>query len=415
MTLLNIKNLATNGKIDDPMVIKSCTETQKWKISALTPKKLAEKLGNQLVNFRIGTIKKDDIQWENECQYIKASMSEFLDWNDSKFTSEPFSKLDRSENWAYADYIYIKDLFKNVPDFKFTDEIDWTLLGFDPDEGLDAAIWVGTKSSHTACHYDSYGFNLVYQVFGRKRWILFPPSDSENVYPTRLPYEESSVFSQVNMLNPDVNKHKRFSRAHPYIVTLEPGDLLFVPHHWWHFVENLELSISINAWFPLEQDYHCRLHEAVTQLLIQTVTQSDPSLSQWLISKHQTPTFNEGLSIVEQALTTSEDFSIVEKTDRKTAKSSETPKKCLCNIAQRSAILNTENCYIPASYCIEHLASVFEHWTHVKSWNQNALKEARQKRCRLDRPQLTSNDFARCLTAPSVVECIVSELYRQFE
>ena len=26
--------------------------------------------------------------------------------------------------------------------------------------------------------------------------------------------------------------------------------MLYVPPHWWHFVENLETSISVNAWFP---------------------------------------------------------------------------------------------------------------------------------------------------------------------
>lgn len=44
--------------------------------------------------------------------------------------------------------------------------------------------------------------------------------------------------------------YSRFALSHPHVVELEPGDLLFVPPRWWHFVENLEDSISVNAWFP---------------------------------------------------------------------------------------------------------------------------------------------------------------------
>jgi len=36
-----------------------------------------------------------------------------------------------------------------------------------------------------------------------------------------------------------------------YVVTLKPGDVLFVPRHWWHYVENVGAAVSINSWIPL--------------------------------------------------------------------------------------------------------------------------------------------------------------------
>lgn len=32
---------------------------------------------------------------------------------------------------------------------------------------------------------------------------------------------------------------------------LEPGQVLYVPRHWWHFVESLEDSISVNTWIEM--------------------------------------------------------------------------------------------------------------------------------------------------------------------
>ena len=32
---------------------------------------------------------------------------------------------------------------------------------------------------------------------------------------------------------------------------LKPGDVLFVPKHWWHYVESQETSISVNTWIEL--------------------------------------------------------------------------------------------------------------------------------------------------------------------
>jgi len=43
----------------------------------------------------------------------------------------------------------------------------------------------------------------------------------------------------------------RVEEVTPLMVVLKPGDVLFVPRHWWHYVESLDTSISINTWIEL--------------------------------------------------------------------------------------------------------------------------------------------------------------------
>lgn len=46
-----------------------------------------------------------------------------------------------------------------------------------------------------------------------------------NLYPTRIPYEESSVFSQVDVLHPDLRRFPAFQGARAHTVTLQPGQV----------------------------------------------------------------------------------------------------------------------------------------------------------------------------------------------
>jgi HSPB1-associated protein 1 len=226
-----------------------------------------------------------EIVWETDCQFVNASFSEFDRWvnankrleetgdniisssnkhprTDDKLSDLPkLSDFDPETYAAYADYKYMKDLFLELPEYK--QGIDWSTFGFPELTGEQSTFWMGTKGAYTPCHYDTYGFNLVAQLHGRKKWTLFSPHQCDCLYPTRLPYEESSVFSQVNIKRPDFNRHPCFRSAEPFQVTLEPGQVLFVPKHWWHFVECLETSISVNTWVNVDSDCIDRVEEAV--------------------------------------------------------------------------------------------------------------------------------------------------------
>ncbi|XP_071491094.1 uncharacterized protein [Diadema antillarum] len=199
----------------------------------------------------------------------------------SPTSSNPLMSYSPSRYWCYADYKYMLELFQDH--LHLLEDVRWKDLGYPDYDGRQSTIWIGSEGASTPCHQDTYGFNLVAQIAGRKRWRLFPPSQTELMYPTRLPYEESSIFSAINVTTPDLSRHPKFSRATPFVVDLCPGDVLFVPNHWWHYVESLDTSISINCWIDVESDHISRVEEAITRTVVcglmppwtESVTDSD--------------------------------------------------------------------------------------------------------------------------------------------
>lgn len=106
-------------------------------------------------------------------------------------------------------------------------------------------LWFGPAGNVTQLHYDVPN-NFLAQVRGRKRLILFAPSQTACLYPyTTKAYN----MSRVDIEQPDLATYPRFSRARPLEVLLEPGEILFLPPFWWHQVYSVELGMSVNVWW----------------------------------------------------------------------------------------------------------------------------------------------------------------------
>lgn len=112
----------------------------------------------------------------------------------------------------------------------------------------------------------------------RKSWLLLPPDS--HLTPTRIPYEESSVYCMENLYAPNADdiSHLTKSRTQLYHCILEPNDVLIVPKHWWHFVEALDISLSVNAWIPLVSDIDSQIHECISKHLIETFVKGKSQL-----------------------------------------------------------------------------------------------------------------------------------------
>ncbi|XP_041663364.1 HSPB1-associated protein 1 homolog [Cheilinus undulatus] len=260
--------------------------TSDWPVLHWTAEHLSKCLGDKHIRFRLG--KKDKTKtplFETQCSYVEAKLEHFLNWTQGCTGAEAglFCNYPVSEYWAYADYKYIAMLFQDQP--SMFQDVKWSDFGFEGRNGGESTLWIGTKGANTPCHLDSYGCNLVLQVQGRKRWHLFPPGDTRHLYPTRIPYEESSVFSQVDVLHPDQRRFPAFQGAKVHVVTLKPGQVLYVPRHWWHYVESVDpITVSVNSWIELEGDHMARVSEAVTKAVVCALKSapSDDNTDDWL-------------------------------------------------------------------------------------------------------------------------------------
>ena len=189
--------------------------------------KLCPRRGTALYKERFSDAQ---VVYETDCSYVRGTFNNLKEWFEEYCGGKSCSlvprkklKLDNPlmeygshDYWLYVDYKYMSQLFKDHP--RIISSIDWSMFGFEGRDGNQSTMWLGSSEANTPCHYDTYGCNLVAQVWGRKKWILFSPSDSEGLYPTRVPYEESSVFSQVNILSPNPSRHPRFRNVIPYTV-----------------------------------------------------------------------------------------------------------------------------------------------------------------------------------------------------
>ncbi|UJR21788.1 hypothetical protein I4U23_024863 [Adineta vaga] len=249
--------------------------------------RLADLFQGKLLSFRIGKRQKsffdDRVQFEKDCHHIQSTVNDFLCWtltNDSSSLPlhHPFKQYSNQDYFAYADYMHLPELFGD-DQHALIDMINWSDMGMRDRNGKESTLWIGSQGAHTPCHYDTYGINFVAQIVGRKRWLLFPPDSPIGQLQTRIPYEESSVYIDIepNVLN-------KFQNIDVYDVILEPGDVLFVPKHWWHFVSSLDsITISVNSWLKQPEDHKERIKEMlVRQIITSAIVAHDYSVDEWL-------------------------------------------------------------------------------------------------------------------------------------
>jgi hypothetical protein len=144
---------------------------------------------------------------------------------------------------------------------------------------IDLNLWWGPAGHTEPLHFDSGDGTLV-QLHGVKRALLFPPSQTRNLYP--FPLKRKGIapwISQVYLNKPDFDRFPllKTALAHQVDIMLAPGEVLFIPANWWHEVSSVSEGYicSINRFWkvaPLSRLFTNRLTPVVYGLSVVALT-----------------------------------------------------------------------------------------------------------------------------------------------
>eukprot|EP01135_Chromosphaera_perkinsii_P011285 Nk52_evm66s2367 gene=Nk52_evmTU66s2367 len=115
-------------------------------------------------------------------------------------------------------------------------------------------FWVGPEGSISPCHKDPYN-NFLCQLSGAKYVRLYAPENQSSLYPYRMRTRKNTSSIDIMTYYGDLKmsdgslRYPQAGKA-PYMeCILQPGDVLFIPKHHWHYVHSLSYSVSANFWW----------------------------------------------------------------------------------------------------------------------------------------------------------------------
>ena len=193
---------------------------KKW-----SPLYLIRHFGERTIPIEIGSSYTSDL-WSQKLLKLKDFISSHI--------------LSQADEVAYlAQY----ELFNHITKLK-DDIIPLDYLAISDNE-IVTNCWFGPTGTVSPLHHDHYE-NLFCQVYGYKRFIMF--SRHDNMHPHQHHLLENT--SQIDIESPDVSdKFPDYKDKTAWVADLGPGDVLYVPLHWWHHVRSLSVSFSVSMWW----------------------------------------------------------------------------------------------------------------------------------------------------------------------
>ncbi|MFY7666919.1 cupin-like domain-containing protein [Flavobacterium sp.] len=142
--------------------------------------------------------------------------------------------------------IFLYNLMKEVPVLQ--NDFKWPNIGLRLVKQLPM-LFFGGAGAKVFMHFDiDYANILHFHFHGKKKCIIFPPSESKYLY--KVPHALISR-EDIDFDNPDFEKFPALRHAEGYICELNHGEMLYMPEGYWHYMkyETAGFSMSLRA-FP---------------------------------------------------------------------------------------------------------------------------------------------------------------------
>jgi ribosomal protein L16 Arg81 hydroxylase len=212
-----------------------------WKaVSTWTPDYLKQKVGAETIQIMAGREEDGRYEVNSDAHRMSIRFSDYVDMVTHASRSNDFYLV------ANNHFLEGQGATPLLADF----EIDERYL--DPGSVMNTVFfWFGPAGTITPLHHDTSNV-LLAQVRGRKRVKLISSLHAHRVY------NEVSVYSEVDADHPDLERHPLFRDVPVYDVELCPGEALFIPVGWWHWVQSHDISVSLsftNFVFPNRYDW----------------------------------------------------------------------------------------------------------------------------------------------------------------
>lgn len=173
-------------------------------------------------------------RWKEPTEMTKLS---FQDWLEKATASNPHDWYYFRFNAIWKDthtFMYEElPIFKPIPSFFMVE----------PSEQRGINCRFGMTGVLAEAHYDS-SRNWITVLKGSRRYILAHPRECRHLelYPKEHP---SGRHASVDWTNFSVQEHPLFASAQVNEVLLQAGDALYLPTHWFHFIQSLDLNYQV--------------------------------------------------------------------------------------------------------------------------------------------------------------------------
>nr|CCA20147.1 histone arginine demethylase putative [Albugo laibachii Nc14] len=197
-------------------------------------------------------------KWTSDSYLTQMCQQETLYAGGYAFTMENYLKYCRTLRDDQPLCIFDKDFAVKFPSLAHDYDVpqyfqqDFAALltqEFRPDYRW---LIIGPERSGSTFHIDPNATNAWNAVIkGAKKWILFPP---KCIPPGVFPSDDKSVVSTpISLMEWFLTFYAEISKLPPHRRPLEgicrAGEVVYVPHGWWHLVLNIEESIAITQNF----------------------------------------------------------------------------------------------------------------------------------------------------------------------